>query len=333
MTFDQIFDKIVLSIGLIIIAFLAVVMPIVYVREKAYAKYINRETEAKLKKAEGTIDSLQKEKEALKGKNKELERKIAVRDEEIAYYVKKNDEAKQNNSRLRAESESQKTEIARLNDELNKLKNDIIVRLEKLCPDAIALFSEESEHTPEYYDKWYEVFEELYQQRKADYLSEKFNKNPFFNDINNSLLPRYKRRAIFESILSGALNRADDTDLSITKINLSAEVKSVKRTAKKTEENLYTTSLIKCNCDSYKKGKLQGIPCKHMELLAYAIGYLQLNKDLIEQTDKKSVTRLAQLQDEYTHLQGLHKDLEREYKKLQTKTQKKKEKSRSSSLS
>ena len=293
------------------------------------------------------IDELRKDKKSLEDKAKELEEKLAEanakidqssdldkkierRDEEIAYYVKKNDDTKQNNSRLRAESESQKSEIARLNDELNKLKNDIIVRLEELCPDAIALFSEESEHTPEYYDKWYAVFEELYQQRKSDYLSEKFDKNPFFNDINDSLLPRYKRRAIFESILSGALNRADDTDLSITKINLSAEVKSVKRTAKKTEENLYTTSLIKCNCDSYKKGKLKGIPCKHMELLAYAIGYLQLNKDLIEQTDKKSVTRLAQLHDEYTHFQALYEDLEREYKKLQTKTQKKKEKSRSS---
>lgn len=290
---------------------------------------------------EKVIDELRKDKKALEEKlaeanakndqSSDLDKKIARRDEEIAYYVKKNDDTKQNNSRLRAESESQKTEIARLNDELNKLKNDIIVRLEELCPDAIALFSEESEHTPEYYDKWYEVFEELYRQRKSDYLSQKFDKNPFFNDINYSLLPRYKRRAIFESILSGALNRADDTDLSITKINLSADVKSVKRTAKGKEKvNLYTTTLEKCDCGD--NGNRHN-PCKHMELLAFAIGYLQLNKDLIEQTHQKSVTRLAQLHDEYTHLQELYEDLEREYNKLQTKTQKKKEKSRNSSLS
>lgn len=403
MTFYEIFEKFILITTLIIAAFWFIAAAFVYASDKLSKKCNSCETEAKLKREEENIKSLQKENDRLNNKISELEKRITGRDGIISDLKKEKNDLSAENYRLSEELNNFKYEQAiyfsnkqAWLDEISKYKEDALCQIEEIIHGKVGDMSALADYAtdcatakfkpvidycqtlalelidaderdeagkflrlrdtvkelrdkaeawakkykiqtyklacienqypkiiestigrtveffPDEIDEWYEEYKEAISKEKLDYISEKFNENPFLKSINSSLSAHCDPKAIFESILTGALDRAYHTpDLSIIE---------VKATIKSSEKN-YTTTLSSCTCSAFNDWEHKKEPCKHMELLAYAVGYLQLNKELMEHMHLDSANDYAKS----------CKDLRETTDKLKIK--KKKEKSRSSSIS
>ena len=339
-------DNIVAIIVFGIVIILTFVLPYAFhVQEKTYAKHINRENEAKLKKAEKNIDSLQKEKEVLSDKNKELERKITERDciisdiekekadllaakERLSDLLKKEKEEREADLPLQRESESiysaphdaspdfDAVEVVKLQSENESLQLEIsswkenykrqtqkLLRIKRARPDINILDEDIYEYTEEEIDAWYKAFVKDVRKRKKHFLSTKISANPILGDVNELLSIHCDPKAIFKSIYNGAWNRVRETFLRVKVLHVDAVIDS--------GDKIYATTLDKCDCEDFLR---KNRPCKHMIYLAYVIGYLQLNKDLIEETENDSIRRLSNHHKKYYDEK---KELEKERKKLE----------------
>ena len=83
-------------------------------------------------------------------------------------------------------------------------------------------------------------------------------------------------RSMYDSVMDGRLRNAFNTELSIRKIDVIAEIKST--------ENIYTVTLCSCTCPDFEK---RGKPCKHMLFLAYSLGVLQAYPEHIDESLEK----------------------------------------------
>lgn len=99
---------------------------------------------------------------------------------------------------------------------------------------------------------------------------DKIEKAIEFSKKQLALLPLEKHcniQEMYNSIISGRLNNAFESNLSFTDLKITCTVRS--------ENKYYKTSLSECNCIDYQT---RHSPCKHMLFLAYNLGILQINR-------------------------------------------------------
>ena len=148
---------------------------------------------------------------------------------------------------------------------------------------------------------------EAIEQEKIALASEKdkLEKAIEFSKEQLSLLPIDKHcniEEMYNSVVSGRLNNAFDSNLSLADLKITCRIRS--------EDKYYKTSLSECSCIDYQTRRS---PCKHMLFLAYNLGILQINRKHGEESADRVI---EMLNEDSAKLRKLKKQISSAEKKI-----------------
>ena len=164
--------------------------------------------------------------------------------------------------------------------EEKKLLDYELYAIKELFPDIDSYFKNK--------DRFNDILMLSSHDRRALLFSKKFTVARFSDEVYRDLSSCYNIADFFDSINNGRLNNAFNSSLTVKNLFFSADIHS--------SGNVYrNTTLRECDCEDFSRTKK---PCKHMLFLAYTLGLLQMNREMIEKRHSASLKKLSNIAQE-----------------------------------